>query len=158
MPFKIRFCFFSPELQNVIFRYLSRDRTDGIESEDVAVLYNLCDMFLAFYRWNSVSSNSSGGQGGSRSHLSGGSFTLASVAKDAERSRPIVVQYLPHLIVIYLLGAQRSPEEKKQLKFIETFLLVLYNCEAADTTLDPKVKINVQQITFTVSRLCQMSK
>lgn len=108
------------------------------------MLYSLCDMFLAFYRWNSVTTANSqaggshGRGGGGSSHLNG-SFTLASVAKDAERSRPIVVQYLPHLIVIYLLGVQRSPEEKKQLKFIETFLLVLYNCEAADTTLDPKV-------------------
>ena len=57
-------------------------------------------MFLAFYRWNSgVAASASITATHQRvnhnlaaASSAGGSFTLASVAKDAERSRPIVVQ------------------------------------------------------------------
>ena len=106
----------STEVQNAIFRYLSRERKAADHEAEHKTLFNLCDMLLAFYRFIS------GGSGGK-------AFTLASVAKDIERSRPVVVQYLPHLIAIYILS-----QDRKQFKFIETFLLVIYNCEAMETT------------------------
>ena len=121
------------ELQMAIFRFLSRDRdrrpstfTQEDKDKERDTLQKLCKMLISLYRYvsglaakpedNKVPSGRT-------------SYTLASVAKDIEKNRTVVFQYLPYLINIYLCTQQKL-QEKRQHKFIETFLLTLYNCEA----------------------------
>ena len=50
---------------------------------------------------------------------------------------PVFFQYLPHLTAVHLCANQSSdPEEKRSFKFVEAFLLAVYNTEAADTILN----------------------
>ena len=121
------------ELQMAIFRFLSRDRdrrpssfTQEDKEHERETLQKLCRMLISLYRYVSgVAAKAEDNK-----VLSGrGSYTLASVAKDIEKNRTVVFQYLPYMISIYLCNQQKL-QDKKQYKFIETFLLTLYNCEA----------------------------
>ena len=121
------------ELQLALFRFLSRDRdrrpssfTQEDGEAEKGTLQMTCKLLLAFYRFVSGLTPRSEDN---RSLSVRAPFTLASVAKDVEKNRTVVFQYLPHLITIYLCSQQRM-QDKKQFKFIETFLLTLYNCEA----------------------------
>ena len=75
------------ELQSAIFRYLSRDRdrrpssfTQEDGEAEKECLQKLCKLFLAFYRFvsHTVADDNKSGRS---------SFTLASVAKDVEKSK-----------------------------------------------------------------------
>ena len=121
------------ELQMAIFRFLSRDRdrrpstfTQEDKDKERDTLQMLCKMLISLYRYVSglaAKPEDNKVQSGRTS------YTLASVAKDIEKNRTVVFQYLPYLINIYLCTQQKL-QEKRQHKFIETFLLTLYNCEA----------------------------
>ena len=121
------------ETQAAIFRFLSRDRDrrpTAFTQEDKEIeketLQKICKMLLSLYRYVSVLA----AKAEDTTVISGRtSYTLASVAKDIEKNRTAVFQYLPYLISIYLCTQQKI-QEKKQYKFLETFLLTLYNCEA----------------------------
>ena len=121
------------ELQMAIFRFLSRDRdrrpstfTQEDKDKERDTLQKLCKMLISLYRCVSGLAAKS-----EENKVVTGrtSYTLASVAKDIEKTRTVVFQYLPYMINIYLCTQQKL-QEKKQHKFIETFLLTLYNCEA----------------------------
>jgi hypothetical protein len=121
------------ELQMAIFRLLSRDRdrrpssfTQEDKEHERETLQKLCRMLISLYRYVSgVAAKSEDNK-----IVSGrASYTLASVAKDIEKNRTVVFQYLPYMISIYLCNQQKL-QDKKLFKFIETFLLTLYNCEA----------------------------
>ena len=121
------------ETQASIFRFLSRDRdrrassfTQEDNETERETLQKLCKLFISIYRYVSVLA----AKAEDNKVISGRtSYTLASVAKDIEKNRTVVFQYLPYLISIYLCTQQKL-QEKKQYKFIETFLLTVYNCEA----------------------------
>ena len=124
------------ELQMAIFRFLSRDRdrrpstfTPEDKDKERDTLQKLCKMLISLYRHVSglaAKPEENKVQSGRTS------YTLASVAKDIEKNRTVVFQYLPYLINIYLWSqhCKNKLQEKRQHKFIETFLLTLYNCEA----------------------------
>ena len=92
------------ELQMAMFRFLSRDRdrrpstfTQEDKDKERDTLQKLCKMLISLHRYvsglaakpedNKVPSGRT-------------SYTLASVAKDIEKNRTVVFQYLPYLINI----------------------------------------------------------
>jgi len=104
------------ELQQSTFRLVQRD---GQVSEDgTELLQVLCQFLLKMYR-------------STFSHrLSKNNFIPTSTANDMIRTRVVVLQYLPHFINLHLCS--RFGGDRSRFKFVDAFLLAIYNTEASE--------------------------
>jgi len=104
------------DVQQSTFRLVQRD---GQVSEDgTELLQVLCQFLLKMYR--STFSN----------RLSKNNFIPTSTANDMIRTRVVVLQYLPHFINLHLCS--RFGGDRSRFKFVDAFLLAIYNSEASE--------------------------
>lgn len=108
------------DLQNVIYRFLVKNRSgDGSDEKDIDLMQRLCHFLHSFYQ--SVSG---------AKLLAKGHFIPTSTANDMVRGRGVVLQYLPHFINLHLYS--RNWKDKKRYRFVDAFLLSIYNAESAE--------------------------
>ncbi len=107
----------SQDLQQSIYRALQRPLQRDIE--DTSGLQQLCQFLLKLYR-------STFSQRAVKN-----TFIPTSTANEMLRNRVVALQYLPHFIYLHLW--MRSQRKASQFKFVDAFLLAIFNTEVSET-------------------------
>jgi len=118
------------ELQQATFRLVQRPDGHLASSSDPAAaganveqppIQVLCQFLLKMYRSTFSSQRLSNKN----------SFIPTSTANDMIRTRVVVLQYLPHFINLHLC-TRFGGDRRSRSKFVDAFLLAIYNTEAAE--------------------------
>ena len=108
------------ELQEPAFRLVQKEGLISGPEAGIEPLQVLCHFLLKLYR-------STFSQRGSKTN-----FIPPSTANEMIRMRVVVLQYLPHFINLHLCTRFGGCADRSRTKFVDAFLLAIYNTEAAE--------------------------